>query len=214
MAEMRTDTAATEAGGRAPRPLGTSEREAAAQALVRAFWDDPLMTYIWPSDALRRTLLPIFMRGAIQLAAPQRETFTAEPDPIGAALWLPPGKAKIPTPRVLRILAPNIWRWRPGPLTRFMRVLDELDRKHIKYDHWYLMVLGVDPPKQGQGYGGVLMSDVLRRADEQGLEAYLETQKARNLPFYEKHGFAVVEHFYVDNGRGPESWTMLRKPRA
>ncbi|MGH7621558.1 MAG: GNAT family N-acetyltransferase [Gemmatimonadaceae bacterium] len=193
----------------------------AAQALARAFWDDPLMGYIWPDDAMRRTLLPIFMRGAIQLAAPYGESFTAGSSPIGGACWLPPGNTKIPTLTVIRILLPNIWRWRLGPLQRFGRIMDEFDKKHhtafqsdpAPKDHWYLMLLGIDPPRQGQGLGGLLMSDVLQRADAQGRKSYLETQKARNVPFYEKHGFAVVEHFNCDSGRGPECWTMLRQPR-
>ncbi len=214
MAEPEIQTASAPQGGAAPRKLAPDEREAAAQALVRAFWDDPLMMYFFPEDGLRRTLLPILMRGAVKLAAPHRETFTAEAAPIGAALWLPPGKSKIPLASILRIMLPDVWRWRPRSLRRFLAVMDEFDKKHPKQDHWYLMVLGVDPPRQGQGLGGLLMSDVLGRADRDGLDAYLETQKARNVLFYEKHGFTVVEHFDCDGGRGPESWTMLRTPRT
>ena len=157
------------AGTTAPRKLTRPDREAAAKALAAAFWDDPLMTYIWPSDRMRTNILPVFMRGAIQLAAPHNESFTAEPQPVGGALWLPPGKTKIPLPTILRILLPDIWRWRPASLMRFMRIMDEFERKHVKSTHWYLMVLGVEPSKQGQGLGGLLMSDVLRRADAQGL---------------------------------------------
>lgn len=210
-------TPAAEARPASLRPLRPEDRHTAVQALTRAFWDDPLMRYIWPDDAARRKLLPIFMRGAIQLAAPYRECFTTGETPLGAALWLPPGKTKLPLPTVLRIILPDIWRWRPGSLRRFAGLLDEFDKKHRHafhnggaHEHWYLMLLGVDPPHQGRGLGGLLMSDVLTRADSERRPAYLETQKAKNVPFYEKHGFAVVEHFNSDGGRGPECWTMLR----
>ncbi|MBF6599617.1 MAG: GNAT family N-acetyltransferase [Dehalococcoidia bacterium] len=216
-----TESAAVaEARPAAPRALRAADHRNAVQALTRAFRDDPLMCYIWPDDTMRRKLLPIFMRGAIQLAAPYRECFTTGETPLGAALWLPPGKTKLPLPTVLRIMLPDIWRWRPGPLRRFAGILDEFDKKHRQAfhnggarEHWYLMLLGVDPPHQGRGLGGLLMSDVLTRADSEGRAAYLETQKAKNVPFYEKHGFAVVEQFNCDAGRGPECWTMLRPAR-
>jgi GNAT superfamily N-acetyltransferase len=218
MAETESQASAPIAA--APHHMAPAEGEGAVQALSRAFWDDPLMGYIWPGDEMRRKLLPIFMRGAIQLAAPHHESFTTGDTPVGAALWLPPGKTKIPIPSVLRIMLPNLWRWRLGSLRRFGGIMDEFDRKHHEafaggglHDHWYLMLLGVDPPKQGQGLGGLLMSDVLARADGEGRAAYLETQKAKNVPFYEKHGFSVVEHFNCDGGKGPECWTMLRQPR-
>lgn len=198
-----------------PRRLERADREAAAQALARAFWDDPLTNYWWPGDAHRRVMLPILMRGGIQLAAPYDETYTAEESPVGGALFLPPGKSKLAMTSVLRVMAPNLWRWRPASLFRFLGTLDELERKHdaaLEEPHWYLMLLGVDPPRQGQGLGGVLMSDVLRRADSAGQDAYLETQKARNVPFYRKHGFDVVENFRCHGGRGPETWTMRRRP--
>ena len=213
---MTASTAAPEARAAAPRRLVRDDREAAAQALARAFWDDPLINYFWPGDDHRRTMLPVMMRGGIQLAAPHEESFTAEPSPVGGALFLPPGKSKLAMTSVLRVMAPNLWRWRPAELFRFIGTLDEFEKKHdalLQAPHWYLMILGVDPSRQGQGLGGVLMADVLRRADLAGQDAYLETQKARNVTFYQKHGFEVVENFRCHKGRGPESWTMLRHPQ-
>ncbi len=197
----------------ATRKIQRDDFELAAQALARAFYDDPMVVYIWPDEAKRRELLPIFMRGAVKLTHPYGESFTTSGQPEGAALFLPPGKAKIPTLPMLRILAPDIWRWRPGAFMRFLGIVNEFEHKHPAETHWYLMVLGVDPPRQGQGVGGMLISDVLRRADAEKLPVYLETLKARNVPFYEKHGFAVREHFNCHAGKGPETWTMLRTPK-
>lgn len=195
------------------RKLLPNEREAAAHVLARAFWDDPLMAYIWPTDVMRWTMLPSFMRSMIELAAAKRESFTVGVAPVGAALWLPPGHTKLPTTRVLRVMVPRMWPWPASSLVRFLRVMGDFQRRHIRYPHWYLMRLGIDPPKQGRGYGTLLMSDALRRADEQRVDAYLEAQNAQSVAFYEKQGFAVVDHFVTDKGRGPQSWTMLRKPR-
>jgi GNAT superfamily N-acetyltransferase len=198
----------------APRKLAAHEFEAAAGALARAFFDDPLIRYFFPADEQRRRLSPYFFRGAIRLAHPEGHSFTAEDAPAGAALWLPPGRSKIPMGRLAKVILPDLWRYGFGPMRRLISVLDEFEKLHPKEAHWYLMVLGVEPDRQGQGLGGVLMSDVLRQADASGVPAYLETQKSKNVPFYEKHGFQVVEHFECHGGRGPESWTMLRQPSS
>ena len=196
-----------------PRKLEKPDIEPAAKALARAFFDDPMIEYIWPDEPKRSELLPIFMRGAIKLTGPYGESFTTAGGPEGAALFLPPGQSKVPTMPMMRIMLPDVWRWRPGSFMRFMGIVNEFEHMHPAERHWYLMVLGVDPPRQGQGVGGMLISDVLQRADSGRVPVYLETLKARNVPFYEKHGFAVKEHFNCHGGRGPETWTMLREPR-
>ena len=236
------------AGIAAPRRLERADVEPAAQALARAFFDDPMMQYIWPQDRMRSGMLPVFiavpgMNGSKHMpiatdkaryagdavaavvadsrdAAKRAADLIAvdyEPLPVVVdatkALFLPPGKTVIPPGPMMRVLLPDIWRWRPGPFMRFMGIVNEFEHKHPPQLHWYLLVLGVDPPQQGQGVGGVLISEELARADADKLPVYLETLKARNVPFYEKHGFAVREHFNCHGGRGPETWTMLRAPR-
>ena len=77
---------------------------------------------------------------------------------------------------------------------------------------WYLLTLGVDPPRQGRGIGSALMRPVLTRADAEGLPCYLETEKERNVRFYGKHGFEVVAQGEGPAG-GPAFWTMKREPQ-
>ena len=94
-----------------------------------------------------------------------------------------------------------------------MAHLGEWHRQLAPEPHWYLMILGVDPPHQGRGVGGELMQPVLAQCDRDGLPAYLETQKARNVPFYRKHGFEVLRETEAPSG-GPHWWLMKRAPRA
>ena len=58
--------------------------------------------------------------------------------------------------------------------------------------HFYLQGLGTDPPRQGEGLASAAMQPVLTRCDAEGIPAYLESTKERNVGFYEGHGFAVV----------------------
>lgn len=78
--------------------------------------------------------------------------------------------------------------------------------------HWYLATLGTAPERQGRGVGSTLLATVLDRLDEEGLPAYLESSKERNVAFYARHRFEVVRELVVPHG-GPRLWLMWREPR-
>jgi len=195
----------------APRKLGRDEINRAARALGRAFYDDPLMMYFMPSDTKRTAVMTYVLRCAVRMAIPEGESYTVDTPDNGAALFLPPGTPKVPVSRVLQTILPEAWRFGLGPIGRYLAVMKEFEPKHPAEDHWYLATLGVDPDQQGRGLGGFMMSAILRRAEAEGTTVYLETNKARNVVFYQKHGFRVDDHFNCHRGRGPETWTMLRE---
>jgi GNAT superfamily N-acetyltransferase len=104
-------------------------------------------------------------------------------------------------------------RWGVGPFMKFMNTMTRMEHLHkqaMPGEHWYLMIIGVDPPRQGQGVGGALMAPVLRKADDARLPCYLETDKPEDVVFYQKHGFEVVEKFTVKDSQ--PFWTMQRPP--
>ncbi len=194
-----------------PRKLERREIQTASRALGRAFYDDPLMMYLMPSDGRRTRVMTYVMRCAVRMAFPEGESYILDAPENGAALFLPPGRRKFPAARVLGAILPDSWRFGLGPIARYLAVMKEFEAKHPAEDHWYLATLGIEPDRQGQGLGGRLMSPVLKRAEAEGTTVYLETNKTRNVVFYQKHGFRVREHFNCHGGRGPESWTMIRE---
>jgi RimJ/RimL family protein N-acetyltransferase len=91
----------------------------------------------------------------------------------------------------------NRWAW-----------VYELLRDHHPADrHWYLGTLGVEPELWGQGIGTELLSTWLQMVDDDRTPAYLETDAAGNLRFYERAGFEVVEEIWA---LGVRIWTMRR----
>jgi hypothetical protein len=50
------------------------------------------------------------------------------------------------------------------------------------------------------------------RLDADGAPCILETEKAQNVPYYERHGFVVAHHAVLPGG--PPYWTMIREPAA
>lgn len=77
--------------------------------------------------------------------------------------------------------------------------------------HVHLGPLAVDGHLQGQGIGSVLLAEHCRRLDAAGALGYLETDRAANVAFYERQGYAVVTEGDVI---GVRCWYMRREPRA
>ena len=75
--------------------------------------------------------------------------------------------------------------------------------------HWYLAIIGVDPVRQGYGVGAALLRSRLRRCDEEGLPAYLESSKLENVPLYQHFGFHVTGTLGLPEG-APVVNTMWR----
>ncbi|MFT5580055.1 MAG: GNAT superfamily N-acetyltransferase [Paraglaciecola psychrophila] len=124
-----------------------------------------------------------------------------------AALWLPPGVEADEA-----LLAATLMDVVPESIAENMiRLGDEVEKYHP--DHcWYLAVIGVDVAKQGQGLGAAMLKHALRRCDEDGVVAYLESSNPANVSLYQRHGFEVMGEILVGN---PEPLTpMIRQPRT
>jgi ribosomal protein S18 acetylase RimI-like enzyme len=191
------------------RLAGDADLATVADALVRAFDDDPVANYFFPSARRRPAgLRAFFFLQMRREALPYSGVYTTT-ERQGAAIWLPPGK---PAPTGLAGLVSflPLVRHVIGNLPATMRLLAALDRHHPKEPHWYLATLGTDPAVQGRGIGSALLQPVLRSCDKEGRRAYLESSKESNLPFYRRHGFEVSGT--IDVPGAPPLWTMWRDP--
>jgi GNAT superfamily N-acetyltransferase len=194
-----------------------------AQMLARSFDDDPVMAFWLPSPRRRGARMARFFRALLGgLVLPAGEAYTTG-DLSSAALWAPPepsgGLAAFTNPsggahiswtdayRLIRVMTP-LGRRAFTESKAFAAVASH----HPKEPHWYLMVLGTDPSRQGQGLGSAVLQPVLTRCDTEGLPAYLESSKEENLAFYARHRFAVTAEVTIPNG-GPTLWCMRRSPR-
>jgi GNAT superfamily N-acetyltransferase len=197
--------------------MGRDRIPVASEVLARAFQDDPVAAYVIPDPHERARCLPPFYALPAALAERFGEAFVTGPDVLGAALWFPPGLTEFGAGHFQEVGAGSLAGQLPeGAFGRFASLvgyLDGLRRRDVRQPHWYLAILGVEPELQGRGIGGALMRPILDRCDRAQLPCYLETQKERNVPFYERHGFRVVVE--VDEPTsGIRFWTMLREPHG
>jgi len=182
------------------------------ERLVRAFADDPVANFMFAGARRRQHGLHSFFTSQINrqyLAG--GHVYTTE-DLAGAAVWGTPDRHRNGLMELVQLLptAPFLVSVRTVPA---LRLLFEVDSLHPKEPHWYLATLGTAPERQGQGVGAALLQPVLDRADADGMPAYLESSKERNVPFYARFGFEVVEELHSKSG-GPPMWRMWREPRV
>ena len=198
----------------AVRRAGPGDVPALVKVLARAFDADPFYNWILPQDARRApSFIGMFELILGRMSDKLCETFaTAALD--GCVIWKRPGTHKLSVLRQAQLLPSFTRILGIRSIPRGMRLLDHMDRMHARIapePHVYLYVLGVDPAQQGRGLGGVLLQPGLERADRERHRVYLETARASNVPFYERHGFQLRQT--AEHAEFPTLWAMTRDPR-
>jgi GNAT superfamily N-acetyltransferase len=183
----------------------------AGDAVARGFHDNEVWCWILRDARRRERLLRRYYRTVIRhLFVPRARAWTT-PDYAGGALWFAPGEPG-PSPgvaaRELAVLVPAV---RGRGMRRALAVEAEKRRHRPTEPHWYLETLSVEPARQRAGVGTALMAPVLARCDEEGVPAYLETQRRANIPYYARFGFSLRGE--ISALGGPPLWLMWREPR-
>jgi len=183
-----------------------------AEVLAASFSDDPAFVHMLPPGVRRRAdRLRRFFALELPRSLAQGGAWTTS-DGSAAAVWYPPGQWK-----------PSVWhtlRQTPGILRALGRqtslggqILATMQEHHPRDPHWYLLYLGTEAARQGQGLGTALLQPVLQTCDEQRLPAYLEATDPRNAALYRRHGFRDGEPLPLP-ADGPVLLPMWREPAA
>jgi ribosomal protein S18 acetylase RimI-like enzyme len=187
-----------------------SDHPAVTRTLAAAFDKDPVTSFCVRADARRWWALQVAFKRALDLFQPYDLTFVAN-DGQGAALWARHDQWQLTfwqewwlIPLYIRVCGIDRFR-------RLGRGFDSMKSRHPTEPHYYLYLLGVHPDHQLQGLGAALLCTMLERCDREHMPAYLEASSPRNIPFYRRHGFQVIEEFPFGPG-GPPLAAMWRSP--
>jgi ribosomal protein S18 acetylase RimI-like enzyme len=195
------------------RTATTDDAPRLADALARAFQDDPGWSHLLPHAGDRTRRLRYFFEVELrEVIFPHGVIWTTD-EVAGAAVWMPPDGWRVPvrasvreTPSMVRVFGRRL----PLALRARMRI----ESKHPRRPpHWYLAIMGVAPEWQGRGLGSKLMYPKLQELDTGEAPAYLESSTPRSRALYQRHGFEVVGELNLPSD-GPPLWRMWREPSS
>jgi ribosomal protein S18 acetylase RimI-like enzyme len=172
--------------------------------IVLGFAADPMTRWVWPDSSEYLRIMPQFVM-AFGGRAFEHGTAYITDGARAAALWLPPG-IEPDDVAMASIMAQTL---RPDIADDLGHVLQGMAKHHPHEPHWYLPLIAADPRWIGQGLGALLMKHALRRCDEEGIAAYLESSNPRNISLYERHGFEIIGE--IQHGSSPTLTPMLRR---
>jgi ribosomal protein S18 acetylase RimI-like enzyme len=174
--------------------------------LADAFEDDPVMQWVTPKAS--------YARYAFELTVPfclgHGHTYVAD-DGSGAASWLPPG-VRLASPVSPSVAWHGLREYGAISLLRGLATLLQTQRRHPEEDYYYLFTIGALRSARGRGVGSALIREGLAQCDAAHMPAYLESSNVKNLSFYRKHGFEVVDELQLAMN-GPTLWLMWRPAR-
>ncbi|ETS84453.1 hypothetical protein PFICI_02478 [Pestalotiopsis fici W106-1] len=202
------------------KPLGFDRRSvaAAAETLSLAFATDPLLMWLYRDASVMRwdSLTPALQKWqelrvrqmlvdevAVEAVMEQESM----PRSLGVCFLRPPASHALRRTSLrhwweyLKVLWTRVWDQPKEPACDGKRsttmyashedFFKKFGTKYPKSSMWYLSIAAVNPDAQGMGIGGTLMNWAIERMGNE--TCYLECTNYKNVPFYEKYGFKMLD---------------------
>lgn len=196
--------------------LSSHQLKKASDVLAAAFFHYPMFTFYFPDPQRRARYLPWYLRNVLNCAFRYGEVYTT-PDVSGVIFTLPPGHTEI-----------SLWEYIQNgflltPLLLGLQSYKQsMDCEHFVArtqarlmqgrPHYYLWGLVVDPTQTSRGIGTALLQTVLAKVGAQKMPIYLETHDERNVRYYQKYGFDLIDTANIPKYDLP-IWCMSWEPR-
>lgn len=193
-------------------PIAPWHAPRARTVIARAFADDPLMTWLFPTDdwTVERRLDAIAM-----LYWPSVETYCAAGSGhvalvgeqiVGVALWSVPNSFRTPDALPLAsTVASLLIGEKQRQLASAMKAARDMGKPPATP---YLHDLAVAKDRQNEGIGSRLLREGLKSYGSEG--AWLETTNSRNHAVYERAGFDIISEWPI----GDTGVRMTRMERS
>ncbi|MBD7918071.1 GNAT family N-acetyltransferase [Cellulomonas sp. Sa3CUA2] len=175
------------------RPATSADVPSLRTVCALAYDENPLMRWVLPDASTRADACAAWLGPSLEryLATGRLDVLVVDEHVVAVAAWRPPGTdvgtgaTTLPSPAgVLRALV---------GATRAAQVLEALGGTGAlapAEPGAYLNYLAVHPEHQSRGFGGRLLRHGLDALRGEAGTPWLATTDPRNVPFYERHGFA------------------------
>lgn len=181
----------------------------AANVLVSAYTEDPMMEIVFKDDDKRRIQFEVMLRFCMKYG----DVFSPTDNFEGVMAILPHDKADMTVWRILRsggfFLGMKIASV-SKMMKKSVKLIEETKKNLNLSEYIYLFIIGVSQELQGKGFGGILLRAIFEKADTERKSMYLETQKESNVTLYEKYGFHVVKKVTLPDPINLPFWFMVR----
>lgn len=185
----------------------------AALVLGKAFVNEPVSRLIYRKFSPERRIRALAVDFAAELLFSLTKGYPIHIEEdrqvVAAAIIYPPGSYPLSQFAQWTILVKSVLGNGWYDLRSWMKWLDEAGKLHPTQPHFYLPCIGVDPACQGKRLGSAIMAHLAAKADQAGVGCYLENANPRNLPFYQRFGFEILNEIEI---LGFANWFMWREP--
>jgi ribosomal protein S18 acetylase RimI-like enzyme len=181
----------------------------AADVLVDAYSEDPMMELIFKEDEQRRIQFKVMLKFCVKYGS----VFSPSENFEGIMCILPYEKADMTVPRIFLsggfFLSLKLMKFRKM-MEQSVEVIEEVKKNLDIGPYLYLFVIGVSQDYQGKGFAGKMLRALMEKGDMEKKPMYLETQNENNVSLYEKYGFYVYKKKELPEPMNLPFWFMVR----
>lgn len=162
-----------------------------AKILTASFIDDPSFSFIFGDNSSQASALNAFFE-LFATDAMQRGKIEIAPDEQGACIWYSAEvdifneQFEVVLGKIINAIAEIAGQ---EPSKRFEQIIEKLSESEPTQKHCEVFFIGLKPSARNKGIGKSLLKPVLDYADTNQVGCYLVSSNARNISFYERHGF-------------------------
>ncbi|TFF87278.1 MAG: GNAT family N-acetyltransferase [Promethearchaeota archaeon] len=189
-------------------------KERFIEIFSQAFFEDPLFIAVFKDPEFRRKKLIPFFDEAFRYGLKFGRIYASSENLEGMIVCLPPNNTYRNFLKEIKVINLKIFLqifW------IYLKIWNNVDKchgsahkRHAPFNHFYIMSFAIDPKFQRRGYGSALMQYIIKVVNKSNLPIYLETQNEKNLSFYEKFDFEVLEEEIIQK-LDVKTWYLLKK---
>ncbi len=193
--------------------LSKQHVEPASATLALAFRNYAMLQYTFPDETERERMVPYYCQMVLYYGIRYGEVYATSSDFEGVAAWITSNHYPMTFWKIMRSVPMSVVRaFGKAGASRMKhpgKHIDAMHKCHAPFKHWFLLIAGVVPQFQGNGYASKLMQPMLHRMDEEGLPCYTETMDERNVSLWGHFGFRVMERSAIPDTE-LTTWALLR----
>jgi ribosomal protein S18 acetylase RimI-like enzyme len=164
----------------------------AADVLVDAYFEDPMMKIVFKEDKQRFIQFKVMFKFCNKYG----DVFAPSDNFEGIMCILPYENADMTVPRIILsggfFLSLRLMKFRKV-MEQSIEAIEEVKKNLDIGPYIYLFVIGVQQEFQGKGFAGKMLRALVEKAEMEEKSMYLETQNEKNVSLYEKYGFYVYK---------------------